>query len=73
MTMTTIEAVHLADPRALERARRLLFAVSLLREGKPRREASGMVHARYRCSRSTAWRLVDVAADLVLLQPVATP
>lgn len=64
--MTTIEAVHLADPRALERARRLQAAVALLRDGTSRREASGIIHARYRCSRPTAWRLVDMAADLVL-------
>jgi len=65
-TMTTIEAVHVADPQALERAQRLQYAVLLLRQGTHRREASGMVHARYGCSRSTAWRLVDMAADLVL-------
>ena len=72
MTMTLIEAAHVADPRALERARRLQFAVGLLREGRPRREASGMIWARYQCSRSTAWRIVDMAADLVLREQEQT-
>ena len=64
--MTLIEAAQVADPKTLERARRLQYAVGLLRDGRPRREASGMVHQRYSCSRSTAWRLVDMAADMVL-------
>lgn len=72
--MTLIEAAQVADPKTLERARRLQYAVALLREGRPRREASGLVHARYGCSRSTAWRLVDMAADLALQgQPEGAP
>jgi hypothetical protein len=63
--MTTLEAVHLTDPTVLERARRLQYAAALLRDGLSRREASGAVWRRYRCSRATAWRLVDMAADLV--------
>jgi len=63
--MTTIEAVHILNAAALERARRLQFAVALLRQGLSRREVSGKVWERYRCHRSTAWRLVDMAADMV--------
>lgn len=64
--METTEAVHLVDPHALERARRLQYAVELLRGGTHRREASGLVRVRYSVSHATAWRLVDMAADLVL-------
>lgn len=66
--MATLEAAQVVDPSAIERARRLQYAVALLQAGTPRREASGLVHARYACSRSTAWRLVDMAADLVLVE-----
>lgn len=67
--MTLDEAVHITDPRAILRARRLQYAADLLRSGRTRREASGMVKAKFGCSQQTAWRVVDMAADLVL--PVA--
>ena len=35
--MNTIEALHVACPRALEMARRLEFAVQQLKAGQPRR------------------------------------
>lgn len=68
MQMTIIEAVHVLNPAALERARRLQYAVSLLRSGTARRDASGLVQRQYGCSQPTAWRLVCMAADLVLIE-----
>lgn len=66
--MTILEAVQAVDPRAVERARRLLFAATLLQSGRTPREASGLVFLRYGGHRSTAWRIVTMAADLVLRQ-----
>lgn len=65
MTMLTLlEAVQAVAPQAMERARRLQYAAALLSQGRSRREVSGLVFARYGCSRSKAWRLVNMAADL---------
>lgn len=65
MTMLTLlEAVQALAPQAVERARRLQYAAALLSQGRSRREVSGMVFARYGCTRSKAWRLVNMAADL---------
>lgn len=65
MTMLTLlEAVQAVAPQAIERAQRLQYAATLLRQGRTRREVSGLVFARYGCSRSKAWRLVNMAADL---------
>ncbi len=63
-TMTLIEAVQAVDPQAVERARRLVFAASLLAQGKPTDEVSGLVRRRYNIHPVTAWRLVGMAADL---------
>jgi len=62
--MTLLEAVQAVAPQAMERARRLQYAATLLGQGRSRREVSGLVFARYGCSRSKAWRLVNMAADL---------
>ena len=70
-SMTTLAAVYTVAPASLERARRLQFAVALLRGGTLRRQASGMVRRHFSCSHSTAWRLVDMAADLALIEPAA--
>ena len=65
MTMLTLlEAVQALAPQAVERARRLQYAAALLSQGRSRREVSGIVFARYGCTRSKAWRLVNMAADL---------
>lgn len=73
-TMTTLEAVYTLSPRVLERAFQLQYAVALIRGGTARREASGMVRRKYHCSHTTAWRLVDMAVDLALVEkPAAVP
>ena len=63
-TLSLLEAVQALAPQAVERARRLQYAAALLSQGRSRREVSGMVFARYGCTRSKAWRLVNMAADL---------
>ena len=63
-TLSLLEAVQALAPQAVERARRLQYAAALLSQGRSRREVSGMVFARYHCTRSKAWRLVNMAADL---------
>lgn len=64
MTLSLIEAVQVIAPQAIERARRLQYATTLLSQGRSSRDASGMVFARYGCTRSNAWRLVSLASDL---------
>ena len=63
-TLSLLEAVQALAPQVLERARRLRYAATLLGQGRSRREVSGLVFARYGCTRSKAWRLVNMAADL---------
>ena len=63
--MNTLEAVHIVCPKVLEMARRLEFAVHQLVSGTSRRDACRMVVEKYNCSRMTAWRVVDMANDLV--------
>ena len=62
--MSELETVHTVAPQALERARRLDYALRLIRQGMSRREVSGMVRRRFECSQPTAWRLVDMANDM---------
>ena len=62
--MSLLEAVQVVAPDVMERARRLQYAATMLNQGRSRREVSGLVFARYGCSRSKAWRLVNMAADL---------
>ena len=71
--MTTLEAVHTLSPRVLERAYQLQFAVGLIRDGTPKREASGRVRRKFSISFSTAWRLVDMAVDLAAVAAAPAP
>lgn len=65
--MNTINMTSLlcVDPLAAERAARLEFAISLLRNKRPVREARRRVQQRFQCSQPTAWRTVEMARDLV--------
>lgn len=63
--MSLIDIVHAVDPTVLERARRLEVAMQLLKQGKTKREASGLLQQRFRITQPTAWRLVDAANDMV--------
>jgi hypothetical protein len=63
--MNTLEAVHIVCPKVLEMARRLEFAVHQLLSGTSRRDACRMVRERFNVSAPTAWRVVDMANDLV--------
>lgn len=62
--MTFIEILHAVSPQTLERARRLEAAIALVKEGKSRREASGILQRRFELSQPTAWRIVDAAHDM---------
>lgn len=62
-----LEAVYTLSPAAVERARRLELAVRLLRGGSTRRDAARLLRDRYGVSQPTAWRLVDAAADMSIL------
>jgi hypothetical protein len=63
--MSDSELVHVVDPQALERARRLAFAIKLVEQGElTMREVSARLQERFGCSQPTAWRTVDMANDL---------
>lgn len=63
--MSTLELVHVVAPQAIERARRLEVALQLLKAGYTRRQASGTLQERFSMPQPSAWRLVDMAHDLV--------
>lgn len=62
--MTLDHIIHELDPTILDRARRLQAAVQLIREGRSRRECSGLIRRRFGCSRWVAWQVVSVAWDM---------
>ena len=67
MTDTIMLASMLsAAPDALRRAQRLEFAVSLLRSNVPELEVRKRVERRWKCSRWTARRTVEMACDLAV-------
>lgn len=51
-------------PQALERARRLQYAIQRIQAGECRRKVSGQVHVKFGVSRPTAWRIVEMAWDM---------
>ena len=59
-----IDLVHVVDPQALERARRLEFAIRQITSGVRRSQIVVMVQTQFRCSQPTAWRVLDMAFDL---------
>ena len=59
-----LDMIHFVDPRAIERARRLEFAVRQIAAGVHRRHVVTMIRAKFGCSYWTAWRVVDMANDL---------
>jgi hypothetical protein len=59
-----LAAVALLNRRTLERARALALAVELLAQGKTRRDACAALRARHGLSKTRAWRVVDMAADM---------
>ncbi len=61
-----LEAVFLLNPRTGERARRLVVAVQLLREGTRRADAVAQIQRRFKVGQPEAWRVVDMAADMAL-------
>lgn len=68
-----LEAVFILAPRTGERARRLVCATELLRGGMARREAVSQIQRRFAVGQPEAWRVVDMAADIVLLDVDASP
>ena len=53
-----------AAPHAVERARRLEFAVEQLRRGGDESEIRRRIRTGYGVSRWTAWRTVEMARDI---------
>jgi hypothetical protein len=62
--MLTVELIAAVAPDAIERARRLEFALRMLRVGTPAGETERLVRLRFSCSQATAWRTVSMAIDL---------
>lgn len=63
-----LAAVFVLNPRTGARAKRLALAVSLLREGLERREVNRQIRLRFNVGRAVAWRVVDMAADMAILE-----
>jgi hypothetical protein len=58
------EAVHAINTRTAQRARRLAYALMLLRSGMHPRDVRRIVVQRFRVSRMCAWCDVDAACDM---------
>lgn len=59
-----LAVLHAIDPGACERAKRVKFAMEMLRQGMGRRAISGEVQRRFKVSQPTAWIVVDMAFDM---------
>ena len=59
-----LQAVQTLNPRTLERARRLAWAMPMLREGTARKYVCAIIRVRFEVDRSEAWRIVDMASDM---------
>ena len=57
-------ALLCVDPQALDRARRLAFAINMLRQCGDELEVRQAVEETYGCSKTVAWRTVDMARDV---------
>lgn len=68
-----LEAVFVLNPRTGERARRLACAVQLLRANASRRDAAAQIQRRFAVGQPEAWRVVDMAADMVLIEKDKKP
>ena len=62
--MTKSVYIECVAPQAAKRAECLELAVNMLRRGIEEREARRRVKTYYKCSRATAWRIVDMAKDI---------
>ncbi len=62
--MNLNEALLSVDPKVYERCQRLIFAVRLLRANHSIRETQDRVQVHFKVSKTTAWRVVDMARDL---------
>lgn len=60
-----LELIGVIDPKAIERARRLEVALRHLRAGMEVCEVRLAIRTQFRTSQQQAWRIVDIAADLV--------
>lgn len=63
MTIGT-DLIHVVDPHAIERARRLDFAIRQIAAGLKKCDIVIMIRAQFQCSTPTAYRVVEMAFDL---------
>jgi hypothetical protein len=68
-----LEAVFILNPRTGERARRLACAVQLLRANASKLEAARQIRLRFEVSQPVAWHVVNMAADMVLIEKDKKP
>jgi len=59
-----LEVLYAIDPRPVERARRVDFAMTLIRLRMPRDAVCGEVQRKFGVSQPTGWRIVDMAVDM---------
>jgi hypothetical protein len=73
MTQTDelLECIAALNPGAMQRAKRLVMAITMLRTGHTPKEARALLQRRSGCQKVEAWRLVEMALDMA--GPVAKP
>ena len=64
MTLTQVDLIMTVDFEACQRARRLEFAMRQISAGTLPRDCRRLVMERFKCSRMTAWRIVEMAVDM---------
>jgi hypothetical protein len=59
-----LELIFVLDPRVIERAKRLEFAIHRLQQGMSPFDVRLALRLQFRVPQQTAWRIVDMALDL---------
>lgn len=57
-------ALHVVNPRILDKARCMAFVIEQIRSGAKPSALNRVVRERYGCSRLTAWRIISFAVDI---------
>ena len=59
-----LELIHMLDPRVVERARRLDFALRRIRQGMTAGQVRAALRQHFGIQQPLAWKITDMALDL---------
>lgn len=65
--MMLLDIVHAIDPLAIQRARRVEVAIQMLEAGHQPADVRAMLRSRYGMLQPAAWRIVDIAVDMAVI------